>query len=140
MRFCIDIAERNGSALRRVLRSAERLSERAMALGSPLRSITSCDHFFVVAMPLNIPKERMKLEPGRRRLTPEPDGHPWEIIFNQRALKSPVACGSGVDHRRAMHVSHKIMSALVPMTTTRSSNVRRQRPPMPSATKSALVA
>jgi hypothetical protein len=56
-KFNIDIAERNGSALRRVLCSAERLSERAMAFGSlfvktpcsrssaSLRSITLCDHF-----------------------------------------------------------------------------------------------
>jgi hypothetical protein len=58
-KLSIDIAERNGSALRRLLRSAERLSERAMAFGSlllktpccrssaSLRSITLADHFFV---------------------------------------------------------------------------------------------
>jgi hypothetical protein len=33
-KFSMDIAERNGSALRRLLRSAERLRERAMAFGS----------------------------------------------------------------------------------------------------------
>lgn len=61
-KFSIDIAERNGSAFRRLLRSAERLSERAMAFGSlfvkmpdsrssaSLRSITFADHF-LVAMP-----------------------------------------------------------------------------------------
>jgi len=32
-KFSIDIAERNGALLRRLLRSAERLSERAMARG-----------------------------------------------------------------------------------------------------------
>jgi hypothetical protein len=60
-KFSIDIADRNGSALRRVLRSADRLSERAMAFGSllvktPLSKssaslvrMTSADHF-VVAM------------------------------------------------------------------------------------------
>lgn len=58
-KFSIDIAERNGSALRRELCSAERLSERAMAFGSlfvktpcwrssaSLLSMTLCDHFFV---------------------------------------------------------------------------------------------
>jgi hypothetical protein len=56
-KFNIDIAERNGSALRRVLRSAERFNDRAMAFGSlfakmpcsrssaSLRSITFADHF-----------------------------------------------------------------------------------------------
>jgi hypothetical protein len=56
-KFNIDIAERNGSALRRVLCSAERLSDRAMAFGSLfmktpcskssalLRCITFADHF-----------------------------------------------------------------------------------------------
>jgi hypothetical protein len=56
-KFSIDIAERNGSAFRRVLCSAERLSDRAMAFGSllvktpcsrssaSLRSITFADHF-----------------------------------------------------------------------------------------------
>lgn len=58
-KFSIDMAERNGSAFRRVLFSAERLSERAIAFGSlfvktprskssaSLRSITLCDHFRV---------------------------------------------------------------------------------------------
>ena len=53
----IDIADLNGSAFRRLLCSAERFSERAIALGSPfvntpdskssasLRSITFADHF-----------------------------------------------------------------------------------------------
>lgn len=57
-KFSIDIAERNGSAFRRLLRSAERLSERAMAFVSllvktpcsrssaSLRSITSADQYF----------------------------------------------------------------------------------------------
>ena len=58
-KLSIDIAERNGSALRRLLRSAERLSERAMAFGSvfvktprckssaSLVSITLWDHFLL---------------------------------------------------------------------------------------------
>jgi hypothetical protein len=52
----IDIAERNGEDLRRVLRSAERLSERAISTGvrvntpgsrssAALRCVTACDHF-----------------------------------------------------------------------------------------------
>jgi hypothetical protein len=65
-KLSIDIADRNGSALRRVLCSAERLSESAIALGSlfvktpssrssaSLCSITSCDHF-LVAMPTVYP-------------------------------------------------------------------------------------
>jgi len=62
-KLSIDIADRNGSALRRRLRSAERLSDNAMRRGSsqvktpPRRSsaslcwVTSADHCWAIAPP-----------------------------------------------------------------------------------------
>jgi hypothetical protein len=84
-KFSIDIADRNGSAFRRVLCSAERFSDRAMAFGSlfvktpcskssaSLRSIAFADHF-LGAMISSYPPKAAVLSPCCLRVQREVRG------------------------------------------------------------------